>query len=103
MAIALQPFPPLSVHENSSDKRWKICSLEWMSKMTRENVHYYFTLQEEVSEIFKTLIDTGNDYATAKQKLLDNLLQRRTLNLKYISFDRLSKSNLKQLTHFKLG
>ena len=49
----------------------------------RRNAFLLHFAGEEMLEIFKILIDTGNDYATAKQKLSDYLLQRSTLSLKY--------------------
>ena len=87
MATALQPFPPLSVYENSSDIRWR----KWINRLenmlvgmdVKDDKRKLHFAGEEVSEIFETLIYTGNDYATAKQKLSDYLLQRSTLSLKY--------------------
>ena len=97
MATALPQIPSFSVHENASDIRWR----KWINRLenmlvgmdiTDDNrkrallLHY---AGEEVSDIFETLVDTWNS------------LQKKTLSMKFTSFDRPNKTSQKRLIHFK--
>ena len=53
---------------------------------------------EQANDIFDTLPDTGNDYATAWDKLTTVLRQRNALNLKFINSDRRRKRQMSLLT-----
>ena len=53
---------------------------------------------EQANDIFDTLPDTGNDYATALDKLTTDLRQRNALNLRFINSDRRRKRQMNLLT-----
>ena len=79
MAASLSNFPPFSVHEGNSEIRWR----KWISRLKnliigldvkdkkRQRALLLHYAGEDVSEIFDTLEGTGEDFATAKQRLKD--------------------------------
>ena len=94
MATALPQFPSFSVHENASDIRWR----KWINRLenmlvgmdiTDDNSKRALLLHyagEEVSDIFETLVDTGNTYATAKQKLTDYFAPKKNTEYEVYKF-----------------
>ena len=79
MAASLPNFPPFSVYEGNAENRWH----KWISRLEnlfigldtkdkkRQRALLLHYAGEDVNEIFDTLEGTGEDFATAKQKLKD--------------------------------
>ena len=79
MASALPTFPPFNIHETTLDVRWR----KWINRLDnllvgmdvkdkkRQRALLLHYAGEDVNDIFETLTDTGDDYATAVGKLKD--------------------------------
>ena len=79
MASVLPTFPPFNNHETALDVRWR----KWINRLDnllvgmdekdkkRQRALLLHYAGEDVNDIFETLTDTGDDYATAVGKLKD--------------------------------
>ena len=80
MASALPNFDPLDIHADGAiSQRWR----KWIKRLEnlfvataitdkkRQRALLLFYAGEELCEILKTLVDTGDDFATAKEKLTE--------------------------------
>ena len=56
---------------------------------------------EEVADVFETLVETGNTYATAKQKLTDYFAPKKNTEYEIYKFRQGNKTSQKRLIHFK--
>ena len=87
MAQGLPVFPNFSVREPAVDTRWK----KWCARLEnllvgldikddkRKRALLLHYVGEEVNEIFDTLPDTSDDYATALDKLRMNNVRMNNL------------------------
>ena len=94
MASALPTFPPFNIHETALDIHWR----KWIKRLENLLVgmdvndkkpqralllHY---AGEDVNDIFETLTDTGDDYATAVTKLTDYFAPKKNTEYEIYKF-----------------
>ena len=95
MASALPNFDPFNIHADGAiAQRWRkwIKRLENLlvaaaitdKKRQRALVLYY--AGEEVCEIFETLVDTGGDFTTAKEKLTEYFDPKKNVEYEIYTF-----------------
>jgi len=96
MAASLPNFPSFPVHENNAEARWR----KWISRLEnlfigldikdkkRQRALLLHYAGEDVNEIFDTLTDTGEDFATAKLKLKEYFAPKKNTNMKFIDSDK---------------
>lgn len=94
MASALPNFPPFNVNDSAVDIRWR----KWTNRLEnllvgmdvkdkkRQRALLLHYAGEEVNEIFETLSDTGDDYATAKGKLTEYFAPKKNTEFEVYKF-----------------
>lgn len=94
MAVSLPNFHNFPVHESNTETRWR----KWTSRL--ENLFIGMDLKdkkrqralllhyagEDVSEIFDTLTETGEDYASAKKKLSEYFAPKKNTEFEVYKF-----------------
>ena len=107
MASALPTFPPFNIHETALDVHWR----KWIKRLDnllvgmdvkdkkRQRALLLHYAGEDVNDIFETLSDTGDDYATAVKKLTDYFEPRRIQNMKYTNSVKLNNRRMMGLMH----
>ena len=102
MASALLNFDPFDIHAAGAiAQRWRkwirrlenlfVASAITDKKRQRALLLYY--AGEEVSEIFETLVDKGDDFATAKEKLTEYFDPKKNVEYEIYTF-RQARQNL---------
>ena len=94
MASALPTFPPFNIHETALDVRWR----KWINRLDnllvgmdvkdkkRQRALLLHYAGEDVNDIFETLTDTGDDYATAVGKLKDYFAPQKNTEYEVYKF-----------------
>ena len=94
MASALPTFPPFNIHETALDVHWR----KWIKRLDnllvgmdvkdkkRQRALLLHYAGEDVNDIFETLSDTGDDYATAVKKLTDYFEPRKNTEYEVYKF-----------------
>ena len=94
MAAALPTFPPFNLNESAIDVRWR----KWTNRLEnlllgmdvkdkkRQRALMLHYAGEEVNDIFETLTDTGDDYATAKAKLTEYFAPKKNTEFEVYKF-----------------
>lgn len=89
----LQPFDPLG-DRTSIGQRWKTWIKRFETYLLATNITndgqkramLLYQAGTETQEIFETLADTGDDYATAKTKLEDYFLPKKNVTYEIFQF-----------------
>ena len=94
MASALPTFPPFNIHETALDIHWR----KWIKRLEnllvgmdvkdkkRQRALLLHYAGEDVNDIFETLTDTGDDYATAVTKLTDYFAPKKNTEYEIYKF-----------------
>ena len=90
MAIALPTSPPFNVNDSAADIRWRkwtnlLIGLDVKDNKRQRSLLLHYA-GEEVNEIFETLTDNGNDYASAKKKLDDYFAPKKNTEFEVYKF-----------------
>ena len=103
--IDLAPLPPFDPFSDPSSlsQWWKIWTKRFQTYIAAMNITndkqkralLLYQAGEATQEIFETLPETGEDYATAQAKLDEYFPPKKTLTTKYFNFVRQSSSQMK--------
>ena len=95
MASALPNFDPFDIYADGAiAQRWR----KWITRLqnlfvaaaitdkkTQRTLLLHYA-REEVCEIFETLVDTGDDFATAKEKLTEYFDPKKNVEYEIYTF-----------------
>lgn len=108
MAASLPNFPSFPVHESNAEARWR----KWISRLEnlfigldikdkkRQRALLLHYAGENVNEIFDTLTDTEEDFATAKQKLKKYLAPKKNTECEVYRFRQAKQSSEETIDSF---
>ena len=101
MASALSNFDPFDIHaDDAIAQRWR----KWIKRLEnpfvaaaiidkkRQRALLLYYAGEEVSEIFETLEDKGDDFATAKEKLTEYFDPKKNVGYEIYTFRQARKN-----------
>jgi hypothetical protein len=108
MAASLPKFPSFPVHENNAETRWRKCisrlenlfiGLDNKDKKRQRALLLHYA-GEDVNEIFNTLIDRGEDFATAKLKLKEYFAIKKNTEYEVYRFRQAKQSTEETIDSF---
>ena len=101
MATALPTFLTCNLNESATDVRWRkrfnrlehiLLGLDVKDKMRQRALMLHYA-GEKVNDIFETLTDTGDDYATAKAKLTEYFAPKKHTKFEVYKFRQASQES----------